>query len=85
MTLQFWAEFLVSRFFYLVPMITGGLLFWWLTRFVSMGTGIRPSEAKQEILNGNVAMAEYLGRRILAVGIAVAGCAIAGAIAADLT
>lgn len=84
MTLQFWAEFLVSRFFFIVPMIIGGIIFWALVRHVSWGTGITHAEAKEEILAGNMAVAAYFVGRILGCALVVAGIAIAGAITAEL-
>ena len=72
-------EFLVSKFFFVVPMFIGGFAFWLLTRFVSWGTGITRQESKEAILNGNVAMACYLGLRVLAIGVAVGLFVLAGA------
>ena len=71
-------EFMVSKFFFVVPMLIGGLAFWWLLRFMSMSGGIHWSEVRDEITKGNVAMAIYFGCRVLAVGIAVGLFVLAG-------
>ena len=72
-------EFLISKFFFVVPMLIGGLAFWWLLRFMSMSGGIEWSKVRDEIEKGNVAMAVYFGLRVLAVGIAVGLFVSAGA------
>lgn len=71
-------EFITSKFFFVVPMLVGGLAFWWLLRFMSMSGGIHWSEVRDGISNGNVAMAIYFGCRVLAVGIAVGLFVLAG-------
>ena len=72
-------EFLTSKFFFVIPMVAGSALFWAITRFMSLGTGITRREANEGIKNGNTAMAVYFGFRIIGVAVAVAGCVIAGA------
>lgn len=83
-TLQFFAEFLVSRFFFIVLVFVGGLAFWTMARFVSLGTGLTREDAKEGIQDGNMAMALYFGLRVLAVGIAVGLFVLAGAVASQL-
>jgi len=73
-------EFMTSKFFFVIPMLVGGFAFWFLARFARFGTSITKAEVKQEVMNGNVAMAVLFGFRILAVGIAVGLFVIAGAI-----
>ena len=73
-------EFMVSKFFFVVPMLVGGLAFWWLLRFMSMSGGIKWSEVRDGINTGNMAMAVYFGCRVIAVGIAVGLFVLAGAI-----
>jgi len=72
-------EFMVSKFFFVVPMLVGGLAFWWLLRFMSMSGGIEWRVVRDEIQKGNQAMALYFGLRVLAVGIAVGLFVSAGA------
>jgi len=72
-------EFMISKFFFVVPMLFGGLAFWWLLRFMSMSGGIEWKVVREEIQKGNVAMALYFGLRVLAVGIAVGLFVSAGA------
>jgi uncharacterized membrane protein YjfL (UPF0719 family) len=71
-------EFLTSKFFFVIPMLFGSLLFLFMLRFMSLGTGTTHKEARQEIMNGNVAMAIYFGLRVVGVATAVAGTIIAG-------
>lgn len=71
-------EFLISKFFFVVPMLVGGLAFWWLLRFMSMSGGIEWGTVRNEIQKGNTAMAIYFGLRVLAVGVAVGLCVLAG-------
>jgi len=72
-------EFLTSKFFFIVPMLVGAFTFSIIIRWVSLGTGITRSEAREEIKNGNQAMAIYFRGRIIGVAIVVAGCVLAGA------
>jgi len=72
-------EFMISKFFFVIPMLFGGLAFWWLLIFMSMSGGIEWSKVRDEIEKGNVAMALYFGLRVLAVGIAVGLFVSAGA------
>jgi hypothetical protein len=72
-------EFMTSKFFFIVPMFVGGLAFWGLAKFASFGTGITKKDTTKEILeDGNVALALYLGLRVVAIGIAVGLFVVAG-------
>jgi hypothetical protein len=71
-------EFMISKFFFVVPMVIGSLAFWWILRWMGMSTGVPWSEIYDELKKGNMAMARYFGARILAVGIVVGACVIAG-------
>ena len=84
MTLQFWAEFLVSRFFFVVPMVVALAVWWWMQRWMDISAGIKFREVWGAIKDGNQAVADYRGRRAIAVAIIVAGVTIAGAISAQL-
>ena len=82
MSLIFWAEFLVSRFFWIVPMGVGVLAFIWLLMWMNKSIGIHwHNDVWEVIRNDPQALADYFGDRIIAVAIAVAGLSIAGAIA----
>lgn len=82
---QFWAEFLVSRFFWLLPMTIGVLSFIWLLIWMNRSIGIHWRKDVWEIIkNDPQALADYFGDRVIAVAIAVAGLSIAGAIAGNL-
>ena len=85
MSLQFWAEFLVSRFFRIVPMLAGVFAYWWTLRAMSASSHISTSKWLEKIDNDPQAMAHYLGLRNIGVALLMGLCAIAGAIAADLT
>ena len=74
------AEFLTSKFFFVIPMMMGALTFWWILRFFSIGTGITGDEAKRAIMAGNIAVAVYFGLRAGAVAIVVGLCILAGVI-----
>jgi len=72
-------EFMTSKFFFVIPMILGGLTYWGITRYASFGTGITKGAAARELLkDGNIAVALYLGLRDVAIAIAVGSCVIAG-------
>lgn len=75
---QMLTEFMVSKFFFLVPMTVGILEFWWVLRWMSMSTGVPWSEVYAELKKGNMAMAFYYGMRLLVIGLVVVGLAIAG-------
>ena len=72
-------EFLTSKFFYVIPMLSGSLLFWLILRFVSLGTGVTMADARKGIRDGNVAIALYFAARILGVAITIGCCVLAGA------
>ena len=71
-------EFLTSKFFFVVPMIVGAFTFLFIIKQVSLGTGISRSDAREEIKNGNMAMAVYFSSRILSVAIVVGLLCLAG-------
>ena len=82
MTLQFWAEFLISRFFWVLPMGVGVFVFIWLLLWMNKSIGVNwHNDVWERIKDDPQALADYFGDRVIAVAIAVAGLSIAGAIA----
>lgn len=73
-------EFLTSRFFFIIPMLFGGMAFWFLLRLMSLSVGVTWREIWSELLNGNEAVAKYFGLRAIAVAVLVGLISIAGAI-----
>jgi len=77
-------EFCTTRFFFLVPMFVGLAAWWYTNIWMDKSAGIKFSDVWEEIRDGNETVAEYRGRRAIAVAIVIAGVSIAGAIAAKL-
>jgi hypothetical protein len=75
-------EFLTSRFFFIIPMIVGGMMFWYLLILMSKSIGVSwKDDVWSKIKEDPEALAHYFGMRAVAVAIAVGLFAIAGAIA----
>lgn len=77
-------EYTTTRFFFLVPMLVGLAVWWYMNVWMDKSAGIKFRDVWEEIKSGNSVVGEYRGHRAIAVAIVVAGVSIAGAIAAKL-
>ena len=83
--LIFFAEFMISRFFWIVPMLVTVLAFVWLILYSNKSIGIQFSTHIWPAIKDNPnAVSNWHGKRLIALSIVCAGASIAGAIVSQI-